>query len=356
MKSNVWRLILGTFLLATLTARTGQAQDSHRRKPKHHHYQLIDIGTFGGPQSYIPPYIGFAIRILDNHGVLIGAADTSQPDPFPNFCFADCFVVHTFRTEEDGELTDLGALPGGGSSFPSWMSRNRLIAGLSQNGLTDPLLPGQPEVRAVLWQNGGITDLGTLQGGYESVANAVDSKGEVVGMFTNTTPDPNSLFPDGYQTRAFFWQDGVMQDLGTLGGPDAAAFLINEKGQVVGWSYTSSVPITCFGFPPATLATGSFVWDNENGMRDLGGLGGLCTTAEAINSRGQIVGFSDLKGDTAWHAFIWDGSMHDLGGSLGGEYLTGFRRQRCRRGCRLRDASRGYHLARNSLEGYREDD
>lgn len=323
MKSNVWRLITATILLATLAAPAGQAQGSHHHNPKHPHYKLVDMGTFGGPQSYIPNYIGFAFSILDNQGVLIGSADTSLPDPFPNFCFTDCFVSHTFLAEEDGELTDLGALPGGGSSAPQWRSRSGLVAGVSENGLTDPLVPGFPEFRAVLWQNGGITDLGTLQGGYESIANAVNSKGEVVGMFTNTTPDPNSIFGLGYQTRAFFWQDGVMQDLGTLGGSDAAAFLINERGQAVGWSYVSSVPITCF-FSIAFLATGSFVWDKENGMRDLGGLGGLCTTAEAINSRGQIVGFSDLKGDTAWHAFIWDGSIHDLGGSLGGNISQGF--------------------------------
>src|ERR1700674_123760 len=312
-------------VLAALVIPAGLAQDSHHHSARHPHYKLIDIGTFGGPQSYIPPYTGFSISILNNQGVLIGAADTSQPDPFPNFCFnSDCFVSHAFRREEGGELTDLGALPGGGSSASQWMSRSGLIAGLSENGLTDPLVPGFPEFRAVLWQNGGITDLGTLEGGYESIANAVDSKGEVVGMFTNTTPDPNSIFGNGYQTRAFFWQDGVMQDLGTLGGSDAFASLINERGQVVGWSFISSVPIFCFGYFNDLLATGSFIWDKENGMRNLGGLGGLCTNAEAINSRGQIVGTSDFEGDTVWHAFIWDGSMHDLGGSLGGNISQGF--------------------------------
>jgi probable HAF family extracellular repeat protein len=326
MKSNVWRLITATILLATLAVPAGLAQDSHHHNARHPHYKLIDIGAFGGPQSYIPPYIGFSQRILDNHGVLVGSADTSLPDPFPNFCFTDCFVSHTFLAEEDGELTDLGALPGGGSSAPQWMSRNHLVAGGSENGETDPLVPGFPQFRAVLWQNGGITDLGTLEGGYESIANAVNSKGEVVGMFTNTTPDPNSIFGLGYQTRAFFWQDGVMQDLGTLGGSDAAAFLINERGQVVGWSYLSSVPnIGCWGGSPGiNIATGSFLWDKENGMRNLGSLGGMCTTALAINNRGQIVGISSFKGEKAWHAFIWDGSIHDLGGSLGGNISQGF--------------------------------
>jgi probable HAF family extracellular repeat protein len=143
----------------------------------------------------------------------------------------------------------------------------------------DPLVPGLPELRAALWRDGGITDLGTLEGGYESLAYAVNSGGEVAGMFTNTTADPNSMFGFEYQTRAFVWQDGVMQDLGALGGTDAWAFLLNELGPVVGWSYLSSVPNSGSwgGFPTINIATGSFICDKENGMRNLDSLGGVCT-------------------------------------------------------------------------------
>jgi probable HAF family extracellular repeat protein len=213
----------------------------------------------------------------------------------------------------------LGALPGGGTSLPLGISAGGLIAGISENGQLDPLVPGFPVGRAVLWQNGSITDLGVIEGGYESQANGVNSKGEVAGVFTNATPDANSMYGLGYQARAFFWQNGVMQDLGTLaGGTDAEAILINERGQVVGWSYVSSDPIICLGLQPITLATGSFIWDKENGMRDLGSLGGMCTIAADLNNRGQVVGYSDMNGDAVQHAFLWDGSIHDLGGSLGG--------------------------------------
>jgi len=310
-------------VLSVLAVPVGIAQENNLHSAKHHHYKLIDLGTFGGPQAYIPNflgYTGFQARVLDNRGVVIGEADTSLTE----ICgvFFDCFVSHTFRSETGGEPTDLGALPGGGSSAPFWMSRSGLIVGVSQNGQIDPLVPGFPELRAVLWRNGGMTDLGTLEGGYESWAYAVDSRGEVAGMFTNTTADPNSMFGSGYQTRAFVWQDGVMQDLGTLGGTNAWAFLINERGQVVGWSYLSSVPNSgCWGgFPTINIATGSFIWDKQNGMRNLGSLGGMCTTAMAINNRGQIVGISSFEGEATWHGFLWDGSMHDLGGSLGGSF------------------------------------
>ena len=294
MKSRFLTYVTALTFFAALTAPAGLAQDNKQNQPQHHHYQLIDMGTFGGPQSYINDGFGglFAVSIVTKSGQLTGWADTSLPDPFPNFCFdPDCFTAHAFQWQ-DGDRTDLGTLPNGASSASTSISSNGLIAGISENAEIDPLVPGFPVGHAVLWQNGGLTDLGTLEGGYESVANAVNSGGQVAGGFTNTTADPNSMFGTGYQARAFLWQNGAIQDLGTLGGPDAQALLINERGQVVGWSYTSFNP-GC-GFGGLSLTTGSFLWEEVAGMKDLGSLGGTCTTAADVNNRGQVVGASNL--------------------------------------------------------------
>jgi probable HAF family extracellular repeat protein len=166
------------------------------------------------------------------------------------------------------------------------------------------------------------------------MAYAVNSKGQVVGGAVNTVPDSNSVCLDGgncyyfppfpAQVRAFLWQDGVMQDLGTLGGTDALATLINERGQVVGESYTSSAAGGC-GAPGGgfALATGAFMWDKENGMRDLGNFGGTCTFAFDLNSQGQVVGTATLPGDSFQHAFLWErGKIHDLGGGPGGDIAS----------------------------------
>jgi probable HAF family extracellular repeat protein len=64
---------------------------------------------------------------------------------------------------------------------------------------------------------------------------------------------------------------------------------------------------------------GAFIWDKSHGMVDLGGFGGTCTMAAAINQAGQVVGLSSIAGDGYAHAFRWEnGSLRDLGGSLGG--------------------------------------
>jgi probable HAF family extracellular repeat protein len=107
-----------------------------------------------------------------------------------------------------------------------------------------------------------------------------------------------------------------MQDLGTLGGPDSFAFLINERGQVAGMSFPNSTASSNCPFPSITHP---FLWD-EGKMMDLGNLGGTCGLAMALNNRGQVVGQSNLAGDQTAHPFLWDkGALSDLG-TLGGTF------------------------------------
>lgn len=317
MKTNLFAPIM-TVALLTVLATSSQVLAQQPR------YKLINMGTLGGPASHVNvPDFGYA-TVLNNHGTLAGWAETSTPDPYPDFCFNDddCFVSQAFRSR-NGMRTPLPGLADGLSSQSNWISANGLIAGISENGDLDPLIPGLPELHAVLWQSNGITDLGTLpEGGYESFGSAVNSHGQVVGNALNTVPDQFSLAAPGFlttQTRAFLWQSGAMRDLGTLGGDDATAFLINERGQVVGWSYTSSEPATpsCL-FP---LTTGSFLWEN-GAMKNIGGFGGTCTLASDLNNRGEVVGTSFIPGDLAFHPFLWNGhTLQDLP-TLGGDNGT----------------------------------
>jgi len=322
MKFRTLTGLLTTALVISIAGSTrANAQTAAKRQ---HRYQLVDIGTLGGPNSYLPG--GFfdviAKQSLSAPGTFAGEADTAVTDPY-DVCFnLDCMVGHAVQWR-GGSLTGLGTLPGAEdlSSAPSWISANGLIAGLSENGEIDPTLPGFPELHAVLWKHGKITDLGTLEGGNESIASAVNSSGQVVGFAINAVPDDSSIVGFPTQTRAFRWQKGTMEDLGTLpGGTDAVALVINEAGQIVGESYTGdSVPPpspTCGDFP---LTLHGFFWANGK-MVDLGTLGGSCTSAYALNNRGQVVGQSALSGDGTSHPYIWEqNKMTDLG-TLGGTY------------------------------------
>jgi probable HAF family extracellular repeat protein len=319
---KVTQFTVVTLLVLAVNVAPIAAQASSGSNRPRTRYKFIDLGTIGGPNS-----AEFASPLINNKGVVTGAADTPEADPnAPNCYNPDCFVTHTYSWR-DGVLTDLGVLPGGFGSEGNYINDNGQIAGQSLNGQIDPLL-GTPEGIAVLWQRDGrIVDLGTL-GGNESLAAALNNRGQVVGGAANAIPD---LFPGplgfwGTQTRAFVWERGVMKDLGDLGGPDSFAEVVNERSQIAGVSYTSADPDPVETFcgqdiPPQH----PFLW-RKGRMIDLGTLGGICgflAGLHGLNDSGQIAGGSGLAGDLIVHPFLWDGKaiphMRDLG-TLGGSF------------------------------------
>jgi len=126
-------------------------------------------------------------------------------------------------------------------------------------------------------------------------------------------------FPTPTQMRAFIWNGGAIQDLGTLGGTDSCALWVNEKGQVAGQSFTNSLPNPTTGVP--TLHP--FFWDGKR-THDVGSLGGAMSVVSqynvGLNNGGQVVGVSTLAGDLVDHPFLWSKDvLMDLG-TLGGDY------------------------------------
>ena len=317
MKQNIMPVRVAVAVLVAAMApiclcAQNEAAGNHRLPPR---YQLVDVGTFGGPTARASgDFIG--ALILNDAGVATGDADTSTLDP--NCGNVDCFISHVFRWR-NGKLIDLGALPGANtSSTATEINAQGQIVGASSTGDIDPLT-GLPESRAVLWTDGKILNLGSLGGG-TSAATGIDNRGLVVGFSANTVPDPFSMFGLGTQTRTFVWENGVMRDIGTLGGPDAAPFAGPKHGRVIGYSYTNSNQNADNGpfCAPNVPTQDPFLWEKGE-MMDLGTFGGTCGFAKFINSWGQITGQSALAGNRVSHPFLWDrGVLRDLG-TLGGD-------------------------------------
>src|SRR5208283_1403367 len=100
-----------------------------------------------------------------------------------------------------------------------------------------------------------LSDLGTLGGSY-SLARGINNGGEVTGLATLSGDQVN---------HGFLWRNGVMTDLGTLGGdPCSDALAVSSSGQVVGAS--QSVAGGCNEW------TTAFLWENGGPSVDLNSL------------------------------------------------------------------------------------
>jgi probable HAF family extracellular repeat protein len=287
------------FLCATL-AVVGTALAAQQSPAPH--YAVMDLGTLPGG-TFSQPFV------INDNGVVSGSstlADNNQ-----NAVLWD-----------RGRIVNLGTL-GGPNSIAFAVNNFGLAGGEAEVSTSDPngedfcgfgthliCLP-------VLWQRGGAYPLPTL-GGNNGGVNRINGWGTAVGVAETAIEDPACPAPQKLQFRPAAWQFGKAIALPTEGSdPDGLAMGINDSGQVVGGSGI------CTAFNPNLLinlqSVHALLWQNGR-LVDLGNLGGqtgqaLGNLAFAINNRAQVVGVSDLAGDTTYHAFLWTATtrMQDLG-------------------------------------------
>ena len=149
--------------------------------------------------------------------------------------------------------------------------------------------------------HGVMTALPTL-GGNNSSVFGMNNRDEVVGIAENNTKDFRGVGSAGARLRGVCRapKSRRARQLPPLKGDViGGAVAINDRGDVVGGSGM------CAPISPAIGDHHALLWRHGKPI-DLGGLGGKTSDlAWDINNRGHIVGFSDLKGDMATHAFFW---------------------------------------------------
>ena len=191
---------------------------------------------------------------INDIGQVVGAYQTTCEQ------YSHAFLYH------DDKMSDLGTL-GGGSSVATSINNSGEIVGYSD--MADGHLHG------FLYTNGVMADL-TLLGNfcnYDNIAYAINNCGQIAGVF-------------GY--RAFFYSNGIVTNLGTVGNDNYSCALgMNDRGQVVGVSATPGT-YNYHDYHAFLYSDGHLI--DLNSMIDPSSGWTLCE-ARDINNHGQIVGY-----------------------------------------------------------------
>jgi len=215
----------------------------------------------------------------------------NNSDAIAGFGYNENGQERGFRWAGDSEI-DLGTL---GGSVSEAYSINDLgnVVGFSMNG--------SGNARAFLWDGSMMNPLAVLDDDQDSFANRINNHNQVVGRIdqyicTGVGVNRSCSFSGA---QPFFWENGAMRGLGTLGGNAGEALGINDAGAVVGWSAVGE-------------ESRAFIWEKTNetaAMVNLNDLipvdsGWILTVATAINNQGQIVGYGFQNGDPNEKAFL----------------------------------------------------
>jgi probable HAF family extracellular repeat protein len=223
---------------------------------------------------------GFATG-ANNLGQAVGWAENGVHDP--TCC---CTQVLQFRPAmwtlgPPDQIHELPLIPGDTSGAATAINDNGQIVGIS--GICDQAVGRHTAKHAVLWENGGVTNLGTFPAAWWNTPTAINQHGNIVGF----AGDP--AFVEGDVLHAFMWtRDDGLRPLKPLKGRtpqhvDSEAYGINERRQVVGVSCDAD-QVDCR----------AVIWDNGAYPTDLNDLKGdysaFLALAKDINDKGEITG------------------------------------------------------------------
>ena len=304
------RVGLWVVLVAAAVALFGVGQRTAEPQTTTPKMQVQDLGTLGGSSSIA--------RGINSSGKVVGYSYTSAGEQ------------HAFLYDGSAatpKMQDLGTL-GGSSSYATGINDSGKVVGYSYTSAGEPhgflydRTNGMKDLNDLISANSGETI-------YE--ATAINSDGKIAATgFKPFDMDPNFCGQENYSGGMYFaavltpattatpTTYGV-QELGTLGADYSEAAGINDSGQVVGVSWTSSCSYHAFLYDEGATPK----------MQDLGALGADYSHATSINDSGQVVGtsfrssFAGSCSNDCLRAFLYDASattpkMQDLG-TLGGD-------------------------------------
>ncbi len=268
----------------------------------------LDLGTLGGSNSAV------AWPVKNNAGMIAGIAETATLNPLGESWSCSAFFP-TAPTLHNcvgfvwqwGEMTPLPTL-GGYNGYAAGMNNRGQVAGWAENTVHDPtcIAPQVLQFEPVVYgpDRGKIQQLPTFPGDPDGAATDINDQGQVVGISGTCFVAVGSFSA----AHALLWQNGSVTNLGSLGGVAwNTPVAINNHSVVVGFS---DLPGDEDGNPNFH----AFIWTKNGGMQDLKTLpGDAISEATGINEKGEVVGVSYGAGFSNPRAVLWqNGEILDL--------------------------------------------
>jgi probable HAF family extracellular repeat protein len=273
------------------------------------HHSLLDLDTLGGPNSSV------TWNVKNTEGIIVGISQTADPEPLGEAWSSAAFYsgpdavgfINLGFVWEGCQMRGLPNFPGGNNGFATGANNLGQVVGWAENDVHDPtcVSPQVLQFRPAVWELGPpdqIHDLPLTSGDTSGAATAINDNGQVVGI----SGICDQAVGRHTAKHAVLWENGGVTDLGNLGAlywntPTA----INQQGDIVGFAGAPNDPDGNF--------LQAFIWTARRGMQPLGFLpGDVHSEAYGINEKHQVVGLS-CDADGNCRAFIWEnGVMRDL--------------------------------------------
>jgi probable HAF family extracellular repeat protein len=268
---------------------------------------LTDLGTLGGPNSSV------TWNVKNTEGIIVGISQTATPEPLGEFWSSAAFYGAPFNVGfinlgfvwEQGQMRGLPNFPGGNNGFATGANNLGQVVGWAENDVHDPMCvsPQVLQFRPAVWELGPpdqIHDLPLISGDTAGAATAINDNGQIVGI----SGICDQAVGRHTARHAVLWENGGVTDIGNLGAqwwntPTA----INQRGDVVG-----------FAGDPAFVEgdiVHAFMWTREDGIRHLKPLPRrtpkhVDSEAYGINEARQVVGVSCDADFVDCRAVVWN--------------------------------------------------
>jgi probable HAF family extracellular repeat protein len=181
---------------------------------------ILDLGTLGGPNSSV------TWNVKNTEGIIVGISQTAASEPLGEAWSSAAFYGAPFNVGyinlgfvwEQGQMRGLPTFPGGHNGFATGANNFGQVVGWAENDVHDPtcISPQILQFRPAMWGLGPpdqIQELPLISGDSSGAATAINDNGQVVGI----SGICDQAVGRHTAKHAVLWENGGVTDIGNLG-------------------------------------------------------------------------------------------------------------------------------------------